>query len=140
VLNRGMSKKIIVGFFLSLFLFSCSIFQSTNAPMEISVKGDHFSLAWDDASWSISNNLGKPAAYRVYYRNHGGSSWKILHEISASAETTELTVTKGDLIYGLYDFGVSALDASGVESKIHSSMDTTADPVCGWYIDWIGSK
>lgn len=138
--GRGMHKKVIFGFFISLLLCSCSFFQPTNAPLELIVKGDHFSLAWDDTSWSISNNTGRAAAYRVYYRNHGDSSWKILKEMTASAGSTTLKVTNGDLGYGLYDFGVSALDDSGAESMIHSSTDMNADPVCGWYINWIGSK
>lgn len=138
--GRGRLRKVLIGFSFFLLVFSCSLLPFSDDPLEITVKGTHFSLEWDDDSWLVHDNPEKPAAYRVYYRNHGGSSWKALREIVASAGTTNLRVANTELEYGRYDFGVSALDGSGVESEIHSSLDTTANPVCGWYINWIGSQ
>jgi hypothetical protein len=144
VQGRGKSRTVIFGFVLSLFLLSCKFSSSySNDPIEIIIKGDHFSLAWDDDSLLIHDNPEKPRVYRVYYRTHswgGGAPWKVLRELPAGIGTTKLKITKDNLGYGLYDFGVTALDVSGAESEIHTSLDMTADPICGWYISWIESK
>jgi hypothetical protein len=140
MMERGCFKTTLIGLSLSLVLISCSFFQPKNDYTEEIVKGDSFTLAWNDDSWLISANPNKPATYRVYYRNHGEAAWSVLREIPASAGTTRLTVKHEDLTYGLYDFGVSKIDAAGFESDIHSSLDTSADPICGWYVFWIGSQ
>lgn len=135
--NRG---KILTAFCLLLIITdSCSLFEATYDPMEIILKGESFSLSWNDESRRIPNNPRQAVSYRVYYRIHGTIYWRLIKEIEANGEP-RITVTSEDLDHGVYDLGVSTIDVYGKESVIHSSLDNTADPFCGWYINWIGSE
>lgn len=107
--------------------------------LEIVVKGESFTLSWDDDSNRISNNENKSVKYKLYYKTHGSSSWQPLDEIESGTQL-EYTVVSEKLDYGIYDLGVSSVNSDGKESSIHSSLDMSADPFCGWYINWIGTK
>ena len=122
-----------------LILASCSLFKQVDDPLSILIQGDHFTLAWDDDFSSIAGNANRAVSYRVYYRPHGSYYWRFLDETVASG-SPRLIISSEYLDFGIYDFGVSAINGSGSESSIHSSLDNTADPFCGWYINWIGSK
>ncbi|MCK4517057.1 MAG: fibronectin type III domain-containing protein [Spirochaetaceae bacterium] len=97
-------------------------------PQVIVIAADHFTLFWDTPPDAASE-------YRVYHRIHGGSEWQLLTSGLASPEAT---VTQTDLEFGMYEFAVSSVSMDGVESDLHSSLDETADPGTGWYLDWIG--
>lgn len=125
---------------LGLFVFSgCNLAIDTNRPIEIVVKGDHFTLAWDAGGSEIPNDPGRVVQYKVYYRVHGSYNWQFLMEVENSG-SPECLVTSKDMDYGRYDFAVSAITEQQGVSALHSSLDRTADPFSGWYINWIGSK
>ncbi len=111
----------------------------TGSALEIVVKGDHFTLAWDQGKPEIPNDPGRIVAYNVYYRNHGSYNWYFLKKTEFS-NNTECLITDKDMSYGIYDFAVSSISEQGNMSALHSSLDRTADPFCGWYINWIGTK
>jgi hypothetical protein len=125
---------------LVLVLFiSCSLFTSRYQPIEILVKGDTLTLAWDAPEYAGSYAGSVVETYIVYYRTRGAAEWKELREVEAEVSPS-LTITNEDLDYGYYEFAVSAVDNDENESPLHSSTDTTADPITGWYVNWIGSR
>ena len=98
-------------------------------PQVIVITADHFTLYWDDSADPVTE-------YRVYQRAHGGSEWTLL---TGGLASPEVTVTQVDLLYGMYEFAVSSVSVDGVESELHTSLDETADPGTGWYLDWTGA-
>jgi len=51
------------------------------------------------------------------------------------AVSSEYTVSYPELQYGVYEFAVTAMYSTG-ESDYHTSLDTTAQPDVGWFLDW----
>ena len=137
--NMKRRLYLISGIVLILLMSSCGISLMKSDNLEIVVKGGDFSIAWDDDSFNISNNTNRTTSYKVYFRVHGSSDWQLLDEIEAE-KNPSYKISEEDLEYGIYDLGVSSVIGNGDESEIHSSLDMSADPFCGWYINWIGSK
>jgi len=105
-----------------------ALFEDLNKVGErMEITEDSFIIAWDPDPSS-----GIPDAYRVYFRSRGDEPWSFLSE---TAPEPEFTVTEDNLSLGIYEFAVSAV-ADGVESDLHSSMDDTANPGTGWFVDW----
>ena len=136
-----MKKSLFIIFSIIFFLqlSSCKLSLLKADYYEIVVKGASFTICWDDNSNRISRNLNDAVQYKIYYRIHGSSGWEVLEAIEASINR-EFTIDNSKLDYGIYDLGVSSINQYGKESAIHSSLDRSADPFCGWYINWIGSK
>jgi hypothetical protein len=96
------------------------------------VTGDSVTLAWDPPSPAPGSDV---TAWRIYSRVHGTAGWTEVDEIPAD-EGTRYTITRGELGEGDFDLAVSAVDTLGRESAPHSSTDTDAWPVGGWYLRW----
>lgn len=107
--------------------------------MEILVQSETWTLAWDPPVFEGSSAESELESYRVFYRVRGLSSWTLLSEIEADTSLS-LKITPEELDYGYYEFAVSAVDQSGIESPLHESTDFTADPPTGWYVNWIFSR
>jgi hypothetical protein len=127
---------LLLGFML---IVSCSLFPFRNEPTEILIKGEKLTLAWGPPEYVGSYAGSELAYYKVYYRTRGAEDWIKLKDIH-TAENLSLTVTNEDLDYGYYEFAVSAVDYDDNESPLHASTDTSADPITGWYVNWIGSR
>ena len=97
----------------------------------IEIADDEFTVAWDSDPADPT-----PEEYRMYYRHRGEYDWVLLSSVFAQPEP-QFTVSRDILSYGTYEFAVSAV-AGGSESDLHTSMDDTADPESGWYVDWLG--
>lgn len=96
-------------------------------PSKITVQGESFTLSWDPPE-------NEPVSgYKVYFRVHGETAWIELNETNGNTQT--YTVHYPDLDYGEYDFAVTSVH-EGDESDYHTSLDTTAMPESGWYLDW----
>ena len=118
---------------------SCSLFPFKNGPTEILIKGEKLTLAWDPPEYAGSYAGSELAYYRVYYRTYGAEEWVKLKDTETD-ESLSLTVTNKDLDYGYYEFAISSIDKDANESPLHASTDTSADPMTGWYVNWIGSR
>jgi hypothetical protein len=94
---------------------------------KISLQRDSFTLAWDPPEGETVTG------YKVYFRVHGETEWTELDQIAG--DTPSYTVSYPELDYGEYDFAVTSIH-SGEESAYHTSLDTTAMPESGWYLDW----
>ena len=104
-------------------------FDNINKTGErIVISDSAFSIAWDTDS-------STDEFYRIYARERGTYEWTFVQEITA-APSPEFEINTTNLTYGVWEFAVSAVE-DGVESDLHTSMDDNADPVSGWYIDWI---
>ena len=77
---------------------------------------DSITLEWD----------GESRIYNVYYKIHLSNDWVFI----AQVEDNSIIVNK--IGTGKFDFGVS----NGDSQEIHSSLDNTAIPENGWYINW----
>jgi hypothetical protein len=86
-------------------------------------------LAWDAPPSEI-------ATYKIFYRSHESGSWILFEEIPAD-DNPEYTLYYGDFGNGDYDFGVVAVDTETSESAMHTCLDDTAEPECGWYLSWV---
>jgi hypothetical protein len=94
----------------------------------IPVAGTSFTLAWDAATGDVDE-------YEVFFRDHGSDEWVLLGTADAVADPT-FDVTDSILAYGNYDFAVRAVLIDGNTTEYHTSLDSTADPNDGWYIEW----
>jgi hypothetical protein len=136
--KKGMSVPYLGVLIVFITLFSsCDIMlpwtnvhnpgtENPADPRLIDVQRETFTLAWDP--------IQSADAYKLYYRNHGESAWIELDEISA-VSGPEFAINTGILSYGTYEFAVSTV-IDGVESDLHTSLDETADPSSGWFINW----
>jgi hypothetical protein len=107
--------------------------------MQIIHKSAKLILAWDPPKTDITNSSTEVEVYQIYYREHGHSYWRLLGEVPASRHP-EITVTHEQVGNGLFDFAVRAITVDGRASPLHSSLDTNANPISGWYVLWIGSQ
>ena len=99
------------------------------AAQMVSVSSERFSIAWDAPD-------GEVESYDLYYREHGTEEWLPLGAVGADTlqfEVSDATLPDG---YGLYDFAVRSVEATGETSEYHTSLDETAQPQTGWYVDW----
>lgn len=107
-------------------------FEDLNRIAEgIELAEDSFTLAWEDES-----DEDVTEEYRVYVRNHGEQEWTFLCTVPP-AEEPQLTVNVDLLSYGSYEFAVSEV-VEGDESDLHTSLDDSAQPSWGWYLNWTG--
>ncbi len=99
-------------------------------PVALGVSGESFTLAWDPASGDVTG-------YEVYYRPHGSDTWT---ELGTTGTTdTQFEVSTAILDYGTYEFAVAATIDGGGTTDYHTSLDATADPDSGWYLEWTSS-
>lgn len=84
-------------------------------------------LAWDPPASAITG-------YRVYYRVHETGAWMPLGDVAAVAGP-EYVVDYPGLGNGDFDFAVTARNGTA-ESGMHTSLDGTAMPAEGWYLQW----
>ena len=109
-----------------------AVYEDLNKVGErIEITDESFTIAWDPDPENTS-----PDEYRMYFRSRGSDSWTLLSDVEPQTEPS-FTIDQTRLSYGIYEFAVSAV-AGGIESELHTSMDDTADPVSGWYVDWYG--
>ena len=107
--------------------------------MQILHKSTELTLAWDPPLTDIPNRPTEVAAYQIYYREHCTCDWLLIGEIPASRHP-EYTIDYSRIDAGLYDFAVRAITVDDRASPLHTSLDSSADPVSGWYVLWIGSQ
>lgn len=106
-------------------------FYTINKPGQaVVITGDVFTLAWDD-----ENPSGSVDEYRIYYREHGSWDWLYL-DSTPGGGPVEYAVSTAILTKGTWDFAISCV-RSGEESELHTSMDDSALPATGWYVEWI---
>ena len=129
-------KKVIV-LITILLLSSCKFFTYTDAPVEIQVKAERFTIAWDEPAPETSTTQNEIKTYKLYYRHYKSNEEFILLD---EMRNLEYTVTREKIDYGKYEFAVCFVDQNGNESPYHISTDRTADPITGWYLNWIGTK
>jgi hypothetical protein len=85
-------------------------------------------LQWTASSDAITG-------YDVYYRAHGTASWILLGQ-AAVDPTPQYTILHSILGNGSFDFAIDAVNAYEVKSGLHTSLDATAQPSTGWYLEW----
>ena len=108
---------------------AAAVFNNINKTGErIVITDTEFTIAWDTDSATDEE-------YRIYARARGTYEWSFIEEIEA-APSPEFEINTSKLAYGSWEFAVSAVEG-GLESDLHTSMDDNADPVSGWYVDWI---
>ena len=107
--------------------------------MQILQKSTKLTLAWNPPLTDIPNRPTEVATYQIYCREHGTSHWRLLGEVPASRHP-EFTVDHERIGNGLFDFAVRAISVAGRVSPLHTSLDSNADPISGWYVLWVGSQ
>ena len=125
---------------LTVSTAGCSWIRSfaVGDSMELVEKSAKLTLAWDPPLTDFLNRPTEVTSYRIYCREHGTQYWRFLGEIPATAHP-EYTVQHSQLGNGLYDFAVRAVTSLGRMSEMHTSLDSSADPVSGWYVLWAQS-
>ena len=117
---------------------SCVFFEYTSEARQIIIKSDSFTISWDSPEYKTDTLHSPITSYKIYYCPHHTNHWKLLGE--ADSISSKINITNDILGYGIYDIAVSSVDSFGFESRLHTSLDTTADPITGWYINWLGSN
>jgi hypothetical protein len=125
---------------LSLAAGGCSLYllQSLDVPgstpdpdtgtEKVLCTDEEVTLAWDPPPSEIST-------YKIFYRAHESGSWILFDEITADNDP-EYTLYHANFGNGDFDFGVIAVDGEAEESEMHTSLDDSAQPECGWYLAW----
>jgi hypothetical protein len=118
-------------------LAGCSAVESFGSADSrlIVQRSSTLTLAWDPPLTDFSGQPTEVASYELYYRRHGDAAWAFLGESPAAAQPA-YTIEHERLGDGLYDFAVQALQAGGGASALHTSLDSFAQPVTGWYVFW----
>lgn len=142
----GITKRLSwrntigIGFQVTLIALTSILLQSCPAPFagnaeasQITLKSSNAVLSWDPPH--ASHRFG-PTAYRIYCSKRGSGGWMYLGEIAAT-ESPSYTVKYEDLGSGLWTFAVRAVYPGRGVSNLHSSLDATADPFGGWYVNWM---
>ena len=125
-IGSAWTVRVLNGFTVEV----TALFEDLNKVGErIEITEDTFTILWDPDPES-----GIPDLYRMYFRNRGDETWSLLSEVNPDIEPA-FTVSRDNLSFGIYEFAVSAV-AVGVESDLHTSMDDTANPGTGWFVDW----
>ena len=127
---RARTIPAIIGSLAVLAFSSCRLPTSGSAPIE--VHSESITLHWQPAD---PGQVPFIAAYRVSYRAHPAGGWVRIAEVPPSS-APQLRVDHSLLGDGAFDFGVSAVGPSGVESALHISTDPSADPAGGWFLLW----
>ncbi|NBF40229.1 MAG: hypothetical protein GVY14_07420 [Spirochaetes bacterium] len=101
----------------------------TDGPVAVTVRAESFTLAWDPPADAVSG-------YDVFYRSRGSESWVQLADVAASGNPSYL-VSTSSLSYGTYEFAVASYVEGEGLSDYHTSLDSSADPGRGWYLEWL---
>ena len=126
VMGSAWTVRVLNGITIEI----TALFEDLNKVGErLEITEDTFSIVWDPDPQS-----GIPDSYRMYFRSRGDEPWSLLSEVAPDIEPT-FTITQDNFSFGIYEFAVSAV-AAGVESDLHTSMDDTASPGTGWFVDW----
>jgi hypothetical protein len=137
--QKGRNTKIVV-FALGAFLMLVTLAGCGNPlapddsspgvfgprPARIELTDAAFTLVWDEPQTQV-------AEYRIYYRPHRRRRWTLLAD---GLPQPSLTVDTSVMEAGAYEFAVSYVCTEGSESVKHTSLDATADPGVGWYLEW----
>lgn len=144
--------RLIITLSLTFVLFSCGFISNlmsldfygegdgggggTTTPETVDsvlVQAETLTLHWTEPE--PGSHAGLALGYRVYYRERGTAAWIMLDEIPYTPNPM-IDVSSSLLPYGKYEFGVTIFSSSDAESALHTSLDPTADPSTGWYVDW----
>ncbi len=107
--------------------------------MQIVHKSPKLTLAWDPPQSDFPNRSTQVISYQVYFRDHGTTEWYFLDEVEGVPHP-EYTIDHMVLGNGQYDFAVQATLVGGQSSPLHTSLDSSANPVSGWYVLWANSN
>lgn len=135
--NRFSLLLISPFIFAILSTSSCGLLANY-VPKQIIIESDSFTLAWDPPEL-IGSTGSEAQKYNVYYRTHNTPDWQFLVSLEATGQP-ELLVNENLLEFGIYDFAVSYVDSGNTESELHSSLDSSAYPPAGWFVNWIGPQ
>ena len=131
-------KKFIFVIIVIFTLSSCKFIAGLDinfGPTELIVNQQFFSLQWDFSGTDLSDDQADTSTFRLYYRDHGTFKWYYLSEIPTSDEGW-FFISEEQLDYGVYDFAVSYINKEGIESELHTSLEPSAKPMSGWYVNW----
>jgi hypothetical protein len=112
---------------------------SLGEATQILYKQPQLTLAWDPPLTDIPGMSTEIATYQVFYKEHSSNIWILLGEVQASRQP-QYTIDHDRLKDGLYDFAIRATAVSGQVSPLHTSLDSSADPISGWYVFWVESN
>jgi hypothetical protein len=111
---------------------------SLGEATQILYKQPQLTLAWDPPLTDIPGMSTEIATYQVFYQEHGSGCWILLDEVPADRHP-RFTIAHDRLKDGLYDFAIRSVTVDGRLSPLHTSLDSSADPISGWYVFWVES-
>jgi hypothetical protein len=142
VLRKRIVSLSIVALFLALAVSGCNWIKTLSLglgePTQILYKQPLLTLAWDPPVTDFPGSPTEIATYQVFYQEHGSNYWILLDEVPADRHP-QCTIAHDRLKDGLYDFAIRAITVSGQVSPLHTSLDSSADPISGWYVFWVKS-
>jgi len=146
VRSRLSSARLVpaVGLAATLVMFTliggCNWLRTVTygENLQIEWRYSTLTLAWDPPATDVPGRPTEVASYQVYVQQQGSSYWRFLGEAPGSRHP-EFTVEHSLLGNGLYFFAVRAITTAGQASPLHTSLDSSSDPVCGWQVLWHNS-
>lgn len=137
-MKRVLKKNVIIsisGIFLSMTLCqrdNALLHSDNNACIQIGTQKDSITITWENDT--INNTIESEGVkgFNVYYRQHGTNEWMFYNKVDENT-----CVIKKDLTgEGCLNFAVCSKSEKGTVSDLHSSLDSTAEPSCGWFLSW----
>ena len=137
--NKDTRAPIVRALLISLICLSflsvigCPFPSSGWFPIRASSAA--ITLEWDPPEVQFPLPPLALSMYRIYWRQHLNGGWNFLAEIPATPHPAFL-IKHSDLGDGDFDFAVGLVNSGGSVSILHSSLDSTAVPLGGWYLVW----
>ncbi len=138
-MNRRHQGRLTAAFSVLASIYAaltaCSLPPDSGA-FPITVHSTYITLRWDPPAVRFTTPSLQVSKYRIYFRTHGIGSWQFIKEVPATG-SPYLKLDHADFGNNSFDFAVSAVNESNIESTVHTSLDPTAYPYGGWFINWI---
>ncbi len=139
---QGYFKILIAGTFV--IILACTSPQDHRNPaltnsisktytMEVR-KTDSVTIYWNAPPWDPDT----VQYYELFYHPSKDTNWTLLKNNIPPSINPQAVVHRSEISAtdSLFYFGVKYMSADGIESSIHASIDTNANPPGGWFMLW----
>ncbi|NLE02999.1 MAG: hypothetical protein GX640_24275 [Fibrobacter sp.] len=85
-----------------------------------------------DIAWNETNDAIESFSYDLFFRKMGDSTWASV----ATTKENKYTLHHSKIGNGFFEFAVKTKTENGIESKLHTSADTSTSLPGGWFLNW----
>lgn len=134
-------RTLFAGIFV--LLFACAPATVRRNISTITITKTHFmeirntdsvTIYWNAPPWDPDTVL----FYKLIYHTARDTNWTLVKDSIPPSPSPQLVVHRNEVSSAdsLFYFGVKYMSGDGIESSIHASLDSTANPPGGWFMLW----